>query len=136
MKILFRFGDNDFSRTFIKVFELLEEKYQADLYTFEQYCIKQGETPPTYSKEFICRFINTLAYPIFRTLQHDQPRNESRFSSDKEEEDFYREYLKATPDRIYLEDEVSQLLDNEGFQSNGDWYVLDTKQFKHKVYSL
>lgn len=137
MKILFRFGDNDFYTTFTKVFELLLERIEADLANYETYGRRYNLPAPIFSKQYVCDFINTLAYPIYKTMQNHkvgslESQDPERFATPQEEEKFYREYFYASPDKIYLDDEVDALLRDFGGQCNGDWFVLDTKQHKYK----
>ncbi len=135
MKILFRFGDNDFYTTFNKVFELLLERIEADLAKHETYGHRQGLPAPTYSKEYICDFINTLAYPIYKTMQNHKIGSlklENPRRTQEEQEHLDRGYLHASPDRIYIDDEVDALLRDFGWQCNGDWFVLDTNQYENK----
>lgn len=128
MRILFRFGDNDFQHTFIEVFRVL-------LRASEDNRIKRK----MQSKEYICAMINELAFPMYRVVQdQDFPLLEDgRFSSEEEQRDFYIRYFKATPDMIYLDKEIDALVTEMG-DGNRSWFVLDTGQHdpQWRVYTL
>lgn len=128
IKILFRFGDNDFRDTFLRVFldiqELWENSYDGHL--------------KLKDKEQICKIINILAWPKYQVFQLDEKYREERFSSLKEEEESYRKYFLATPDRIYLNKEVDIFLKANGSQANSEWFVYDSTIYDpiQRVYSI
>ena len=132
MKILFRFGDNDFGNTFRQVFKLLQLKCENNA--------AMGRT--AMDKQEICDFINTLAWPIFLTIQEDRrglaALIDDRFASPAEEEKHYRNYLKAYPKDILLNAEVDEHLRTNASQANYAWYVYDSTQKdpKWQVYAV
>lgn len=131
MKILFRFGDNDFGNTFRQVFKLLQLKCENNA--------AMGRT--AMDKQEICDFINTLAWPIFLTIQEDRPDSalgDGRFASFAEAEKSYREYLMAYPKDILLNNEVDEHLRTNASQANYAWYVYDSTQKdpKWQVYAV
>ena len=145
IKILYEFGDNDFGHTFKLVFEQLHEAWLWDSYKFENYRHSKyrhsktdNKTSLSYSKEYICDFINMLAWPLFKARQAESLsfKEEGRFSSQKEEEDFYRNYLQATVDKIYINEEVDEFIEKNQGRANCSWFVLDTKLFNNNVYSI
>ena len=129
MRILYRFGDNDFRATFIPMFELLLKKS-------ENSSIERGKMR---DKEYFCALINELAYPLYRALQcHSFPGFDGlRFASEEESRKFYTEYFRATPDRIYIDQEIEGLIEEYG-DGNRAWFVLDTQQHdpKWRVYAI
>lgn len=128
IKILFKFGDNDFRNTFLRVFldiqDLWENSYDGHL--------------KLKDKEQICKIINILAWPKYQVFQLQEKYRSERFSSQKEEEEFYRKYFLATPDRIYLNKEVDIFLKDHGNQANSEWFVYDSTIYdpKDRVYSI
>lgn len=129
MRILFRFGDNDFGTTFREVFQVL---------------LRATENPRTRDKmrdkEFICAFINELAFPMYRTMQcWDFPdrKDRERFKTDEEYRDFYTSYFHATPDMIYIDKEIDELLSVYG-DGNMAWFVLNTEEHypEWRVYAV
>lgn len=129
-KVLFRFGDNDFGATFRRVFSLLQEKYEECAYYDATYPSRGSRYTDLFlNKEYVCQFINTLALPIYKTLQCDNQSgfqvNEARFSSLEEQDRHYADYLKATPDRIYIGPEIDELIARDAGCANGDWWVYD-----------
>lgn len=115
-KVLYRFGDNDFGATFRRVFELLREKFEYE------------GSDQFLDKEYVCWFINTLAFPMYKAMQDHEPErlDERRFSSMDEQDAYYRNYLKATPDRIYIGSEVDEVLVKDWGCVNSSWYVYDS----------
>jgi hypothetical protein len=119
MRILYRFGDNDFYSTFMAVFRNIQQ-------TIEDGHVKEDSLR---DKEFVCALINTLAYPMYLTYQcREFPKiKDSRFSTPEEQQDFYVGYFRAEPDKIYIDKEIDELLAVYG-DGNHSWFVLDTKQ--------
>lgn len=130
MRILFRFGDNDFRHTFLEVFNVLLEKYKNN---------PEANEKLFRDKSNFCELINILSWPIYRVVQDDTfPKyEEERFSSLTELEHHYRSYFLATPDMIYIDKEIDDLIEKYG-DGNCAWFVLDTKQFlkEYQVYSM
>lgn len=129
-KVMLKFGDNDFNHTFRHVFSLLREKFlyeESDLFL---------------DKEFICKFINELALPIYKTMQCRKNSGhllkEERFSTMVEQDEFYRKYLLVTPKNILLNKEVDEEIKKSGWMSNCEWTVFDSSIFpeEHQVYII
>lgn len=131
MKVLFRFGDNDFGTTFKQVFKLLQAKCE---------CNPAWQYTTMYRQE-VCDFINTLSWPIFLTIQMHRPSKlleGDRFASLEEAEKHYRDYFKAYPSDILLDNEVDEHLRTNASQANYAWYVYDSTQTQPewKVYEV
>jgi hypothetical protein len=120
MKILYRFGDNDFCTTFTEVFRII-------LRGVEMSYIKQESLQ---DKEYVCALINELAYPTYFAMQCHE------YQSPKDR-DFYVKYFRAAPNKIYIDKEIDDLLAVYG-DGNNAWFVLDLNQHdpKWKVYAI
>lgn len=130
MRILYKFHDNDFRHTFTEVFQVV---------------LRAIEWRPDFKQErwrdkaYICALLNELAYPVYRAVQcYDFPGlKDQRFSSEEEQRAFYTKYFLATPDKIYIDREIDDLLAHDP-NGNGEWFVLDSEQFdpKWRVYAI
>jgi len=130
MRVLYRFGDNDFSNTFLEVFRMLQRAAE-----------NKEVKDRLYDKEYVCAFINELAYPLYRTMQcwHEFPQEQlsRRFSTLQEQHDFYVGYFKATPEMIFVDKEIDDLIATYG-DGNHSWFVLDIEQHdpNWRVYAI
>jgi hypothetical protein len=129
MKILYRFGDNDFYTTFIEVFRIILRGVELGHIDKERLS----------NKEYICALINELAYPTYQVMQsHEFPNFKAdRFSTELEQKESYLSYFRADPAKIYLNQEVDNLLAVYG-DGNHAWFVLDLNQHdtKWQVYAI
>lgn len=122
IKILFRFKDNDFSQTFKRVFTDIQDLWEN---------CEEGEN--LLDKAYVCQIINILAWPKFQVFQRQEGRK-----SLAEDEKFYRAYFFATPDEIYLNEEVDEFLEKSGLWANFEWFVYDSSiyQYNLRVYNI
>lgn len=119
MKIAIKFGDNDFHSTFRAVLEVLHSSFKYN-----------GSLP--MDKEKLCFMINTLSPILYLTHQNTYAYNGlekvTNASKTEENEEYQntKKYLQITPDRILLNNEVTEYCKEVGFSDNSETYILDT----------
>lgn len=111
MKIAIKFGDNDFWSTFHGVLNVINEAYIYKLGSHDEIDVTD--------KERLCKMINELSFGCYITRQNG--------NRGYDENEHTREYLKITTEKIYVNEEVTQLIiDYTGGNGNGDISILDT----------
>lgn len=133
MKIAIRFGDNDFGNTFEPLLKLLLDAYKHN-----------GNLPEDKNK--LCFIINYLSPIIYLTHQNQYEYNGLQNVSDgiktEESEEFLhtKQYLQITPDRILINEEVTDYIKSlEDEWDNGETFILDTEKknrYNKEVYSI
>jgi len=106
MKIAIKFGDNDFSSTFIGVLETIFEIY------------KYNEVEPT--KKQLVKLINEISYGIYIARQHDYKGEVNHFTAQER-----KIYLRINESKILIGKEVDDYLNADVF-FNSETFILDT----------
>jgi len=109
MRIAIKFGDNDFYNCFSGVLLTMLEAYK---WTGEH----------LESKEEIVSVVNEISYGcyvLFQKLRHG--------SEDLNEKSRIKEYLQITKERVLIDEEIDQYIEEFSWQLNGELFILDTR---------
>jgi hypothetical protein len=112
MKLAIRFHDNDFHNCFCGVLQVFRDAEEIS----EESEWKRHHAPSNLTKAQICQIINEISLGCYLIHQN-------RFRYGLEHFEHIREYLKITPDRLYLDQEVPEYLDQVN-GNNGETFVL------------
>lgn len=121
MRILYRFGDNDFHSTFFAVFENIGSSF-----------VSSGKVDALRNPVLVCQLINDLAYTMYRVYQDESYPSEEvgRFSSEEERRDFYTKYFEAKPEDIYYDSSIEDLVAEFGV--NMEWFGIEFQDYHAK----
>lgn len=111
MKILIRFGDNDFWSTFHGVLAIFLEAWQHN-------------EKNDFTKKQICEIINETSLGVYMVRQNQFEY--SNGSTMPEHFEHIRKYLKIDETNIYINEEVDKYLQDIAHDGNCENFVLDT----------
>lgn len=104
MRILIRFGDNDFSNTNMAFLRTLRDSFYY-------------RPKALLTKEQIVKIYNEMIFGLYLLNQ-----NQNQY---KNETVSIKRYLKISVDRVHINDEIDEWVSKRGSMSNHDWFYLD-----------